>query len=219
MRWFPSHSPPASDRGHVYIAVLGERVKIGWSADLHAREGRLRREHGHDLRFVRVAIGDRRTERALHARFGALWLDGEWFARCGELVALTRSPRTVLDRGAVRHRRSRGGAYAARGRVFLRVTIGTAQRRAEFMPWVTPEDWAAHDPSLRPCTCVACERARDVQALVTRLRLSGNSEFVERLVVSAAKADAVKFAEIDRAVDGIVRGEIVRAPASPEVGT
>ena len=43
---------------------------------------------------------------------------------------------------------TQGGAYAARGAIFLRVTIATKQRRAERMPWVTAAEWSVHESRL-----------------------------------------------------------------------
>ncbi len=107
-------------------------------------------------------------------------------------------------------RASQGGAYERRGSIFLRVTVAAGKRHSEAMPWVSAEQWGAHG-SGEPCPCAACERARHVQELVNRLREVGQIEFVEKLVESAAAADAPKMAELARAVDGIVAGKIVKA--------
>lgn len=110
-------------------------------------------------------------------------------------------------------RTSVGGAYAARGRIFMRVTVAAGVRRAEALTWVTAEHWAVHGRAT-PCACVACERARHVQELVNHLREAGQLDFVEKLVESAAGADAAKMAELGRAVDGIVAGRIVKSTAT-----
>lgn len=106
-------------------------------------------------------------------------------------------------------RASQGGAYKARGSIFLRVTIAPGTRRAERLPWVTSEEWNVHNADAAPCPCVACVRARDVQALVNRYRDAGaDEELVEALVKSAAGADPTKLGAIHRAVDGFCEGKI-----------
>lgn len=112
---------------------------------------------------------------------------------------------------ATRRREAQGGAYEARGRYFLRVTVAAGKRRAVALPWVTAEDWAKHG-SDEPCPCVACVRAREVQALVTRYRDGGaDLELLDALVRSAAAADAGKMAAIERAVDAFCEGRMQKA--------
>lgn len=115
-------------------------------------------------------------------------------------------------------RATQGGAFAdARGSVFLRVTIAPGKRRAERLPWVTAQQWAVHDPEAAPCPCVACGRAREVQALVTRYRAGGADDaMVLGLVKSAATGDAAKLAAIGRAVDGFCEGKIPKAKPKSE---
>src|SRR5688572_28240164 len=98
-------------------------------------------------------------------------------------------------------RTTQGGAYEARGRYFMRVTIASAQRRAVALPWVTASLWEAHAPGEAPCPCGACVRARYVQELVTRYRAGGaDLEMLESLLKSASTADAERMAAIGRAV-------------------
>jgi integrase len=113
-------------------------------------------------------------------------------------------------------RTTQGGAYEARGRYFMRVTIAAGQRRAVALPWVTASLWEAHAPGDAPCPCVACVRARDVQALVTTYRAGGaDLEMLEALLKSAASADAEKMAAIGRAIAGFCEGKIPKAKPSP----
>jgi hypothetical protein len=109
---------------------------------------------------------------------------------------------------------ARGGAFAARGRVFMRVTIAAGQRRAEALPWVTAAQWAEHAAG-DACVCVACVRARQVQAWITAIRGAGKADdFAENVIRVSATADGAKMRELAKAVDGIVGGQIV--PAKPK---
>ena len=110
---------------------------------------------------------------------------------------------------------ARGGAFASRGRVFMRVTIAAGQRRAEALPWVTAEQWASHAAG-DDCACVACVRARQVQAWITAIREAGKADdFAENVIRVAATADAAKMRELAKAVGGIVGGTI--KPKRPAV--
>lgn len=100
-------------------------------------------------------------------------------------------------------RGSVGGAYAARGQLFMRATVAPGQRRAEHLSWAKSLDEAK-------------ARAESVQKLVNRLREAGQTNFVEKLVESAATADAEKLAALARAVDGIVAGHIVKRDTKPD---
>ncbi len=115
-------------------------------------------------------------------------------------------------------REAQGGAYEARGRYFMRVTIAAGQRRAEALPWVSAEQWRVHGTKT-PCPCAACERARVVQGWVMRLREAGQTDFVENVVTSAARADEAKMIELARAIDGIVGGKVVKAQPGPPAGS
>lgn len=116
-----------------------------------------------------------------------------------------------------------GGAYVSRGRAFMRITTARGVRTPKALPWVTAEQLAKHDgDKATPCACVACVRAREVQALVNRLREAGQQDFVENLVKSGASAGdddtgRAKMAELALAVDGIAGSAIVKA--KPKVET
>lgn len=126
--------------------------------------------------------------------------------------------RKCMPLGGPQGRPAHGGAYAARGRFFLRVTIAAGQRRAETLSWVTAAQWTAHG-TCKPCPCVACVRAREVQALVTRYRDGGaDIEMLEGLVKSAANSDAAKLAAIGRAVEGFCEGRLWKAARGPTRG-
>ena len=103
-------------------------------------------------------------------------------------------------------RDAHGGAFESRGRFYMRVTVAPQDRRAKHLPW---------------CTCLADAQARanEVQALVSRLRACGQTDFVEKLVDAAAAADTEKMSALSRAVDGITAGAIVKAPAKSTVDT
>ena len=114
-----------------------------------------------------------------------------------------------------------GGAYEARGRYFMRVTIAPGVRLPKTLPWVTAADWASHAPGGdTPCSCVACVRARDVQSLVTRYREAGaDRAMLEALVSSASADDAEKLAAIRRAVDGFCAGKVQKAKPASDIVT
>ncbi|AKV04574.1 hypothetical protein AKJ09_11237 [Labilithrix luteola] len=94
-------------------------------------------------------------------------------------------------------RASKGGAYESRGSFFMRVTVAPQKRRSELLPWAKSLDEAT-------------ERAHVVQELVNRLRATQQTDFVDKIVESAATADAEKLAALVRAVDGIVAGKLVK---------
>lgn len=100
---------------------------------------------------------------------------------------------------AAKVRDSRGGAFASRGRFYMRVTVAPQKRPAKLLPWATTHEEAQ-------------ERARVTQALVNRLREADQSDFVEKLVESAASADSAKMEALERAVGGIVGGSVERKP-------
>jgi hypothetical protein len=96
-------------------------------------------------------------------------------------------------------REAAGGAYERRGQLFIRVTVGPQKRASEHAPWATKlED--------------ATARAREVQALVNRLRAAGKTDFVDKLVEVGAAADAAKMVELSGAVDRIIGDDMVQAP-------
>ena len=92
-----------------------------------------------------------------------------------------------------KQRASLGGAYEVRGRFYAHVTVAPQQRRAEVLPWCTSLDDAK-------------ERGRAIQALVNRLRAAGETDWIEKLVESAAKGDAEKLAAV------------LEVPAEPTAG-
>jgi integrase len=103
-----------------------------------------------------------------------------------------------------------GSFFEKRGTFYMRITVAPQERRAAALPWLAVDE--AHHAA--PCDCRAClaaaERAGDVQELVMRLRRGGHTAFVDKLVESAATADAEKLAALGRAVDGLVAGKLGR---------
>lgn len=96
-------------------------------------------------------------------------------------------------------RQAHGGAFQSRGRFYMRVTVAPNERPAKLLPWAASLE-QAH------------ARAVATQALVTRLRAGEQTDFIEKLVESAAKADDAKMAALSRAVDGIVGGTLEKKP-------
>ncbi len=113
MSIFPRDSQPKGPTS-VYVVTCLDRVKIGIAMNVHARVI--------DLQFVcpfPVAIVAQRefptrleamrAERALHAKFDAERIHGEWFVLAGETAAqalrdLPDSPASVTIRGRLRSR-------------------------------------------------------------------------------------------------------------------
>ena len=68
--------------GEVYFIGFRDRIKIGFSTDVHARLQRV----AHD-RVLAVIPGTMATEKALHHRFAHLRVSGEWFEPGDDLMA------------------------------------------------------------------------------------------------------------------------------------
>lgn len=63
-----------------FLEAVGlDRVKIGWTAKLHARIGELRTLIPVDVEIIRAIPGGQNEETELHRRFRAHRLHGEWF--------------------------------------------------------------------------------------------------------------------------------------------
>jgi DNA-binding NtrC family response regulator len=66
-------------------------IKIGWSRNIATRFVTLARESGHRLYFLGAVAGGSVEEHALHDRFAAQRLHGEWFEPSDELWAAIAS--------------------------------------------------------------------------------------------------------------------------------
>ena len=84
----------------VYFAVVGQHVKVGYSANPIKRTQvtsidrtikPLDLEHGGTVELLGWIPGDRRIEQAVHARLGAHWVAGEWYTDCPEVRAVLHS--------------------------------------------------------------------------------------------------------------------------------
>jgi hypothetical protein len=70
----------------------GGSIKIGWTRNVSARFRHLRKEAGGTrLSLLAVLPGFTTDERALHARFAASRLAGEWFAPSPDLLEFVRA--------------------------------------------------------------------------------------------------------------------------------
>lgn len=76
-------------RRRVYFIQAGAAgpVKIGISRDVERRRGELQRLEREPLRVLATLEGTTQDERALHQRFAAHRLHGEWFSPAPELLA------------------------------------------------------------------------------------------------------------------------------------
>jgi hypothetical protein len=74
--------------GHVYF-VGGEEgpIKIGFSANLHARIRALKNSSSAPIRLLAATPGGRDLERDYHDRFAADRQHGEWFVRTPAIIA------------------------------------------------------------------------------------------------------------------------------------
>lgn len=72
----------------VYFIGVSGHIKIGYSTEVGKRLLELQRSNPLPLTVHAVMIGPVALERALHIRFGSLWVHGEWFRREGALAEL-----------------------------------------------------------------------------------------------------------------------------------
>lgn len=119
-----------------------------------------------------------------------------------------------MSRKATGERKTTGGAYVSRGKAIMRIATAAGVRTSKALPWVTAEQLEVHGKA-DPCTCAACHRAREIQALVNRLRAAERPDFVASVVTVGAGADEAKMVELRAAVAGIVGGALVKATAAP----
>lgn len=95
----PPESSPDSDLmpnlsprdGYVYFAILGERIKIGYTTDWRQRLSSLQTGSPDQIHFLAVIRGERQTERDFHERFSHLRQSGEWFEAAPELREFIRA--------------------------------------------------------------------------------------------------------------------------------
>jgi hypothetical protein len=84
----------SSDQGGVYFAlipVLGA-VKIGWANDVPVRMAALQTACPEVLELLCVFRDEPRAEQALHHRFRADWIRGEWFRYSPAIKAFIARP-------------------------------------------------------------------------------------------------------------------------------
>lgn len=70
-----------------YVIRCGDFLKIGITADIHARLRTIESHNPHPLEVVALLVGGRAVERSLHLRFKAYRHRDEWFRVEGELAA------------------------------------------------------------------------------------------------------------------------------------
>lgn len=71
----------------IYIVGFHGYIKIGWSDNIRTRLKSLQQALPETLLLHATMPGSVDDERALHRRFSEYSTRGEWFRRCGELVA------------------------------------------------------------------------------------------------------------------------------------
>lgn len=72
------------DKGFIYYAICGERLKIGYSENPRVRLEALKLEFP-GVRLISAHPGSKKEEKALHMKWGYLWIEGEWFSFNEEL--------------------------------------------------------------------------------------------------------------------------------------
>ena len=75
------------DGSSVYFAECDGRVKIGWSKKVGTRIAQLQTGNASPIRLLGTTPGGLAVERALHERFAAARVAGEWFDLTPELRA------------------------------------------------------------------------------------------------------------------------------------
>ena len=86
------YTAPLDREGFVYFVQSGGDgpIKIGWTQDLDRRIGELQTANAHPLRLIGYLPGSMRDEGAMHARFGHLRMEAEWFRNSPEIHAFLR---------------------------------------------------------------------------------------------------------------------------------
>lgn len=74
-------------------------IKIGFAADFEVRFQSLQTGSPIPLEALRVIEGTQQTELALHRKFAAHRLHGEWFEPCAELLAFIDQPTEIQMTG------------------------------------------------------------------------------------------------------------------------
>lgn len=77
--------------GDIYFVRAGkDRVKIGFSNDHVSRFSALKTGNAHELKMIGIVPGTHQDEKAMHKRFAAYRVRGEWFKIEGELAAFLK---------------------------------------------------------------------------------------------------------------------------------
>ena len=129
-------SQPASHKVYFVEAVSTGLVKIGWTSNLEKRLYALRRGNAVELVLLKCIPGDRAVEAALHRRFRAYRVRGEWFRvdpLRSDIDALTGNIPTLVkcrDCGAVLMRDRGMQCRVCAGLHRRALTRAAAERRA-----------------------------------------------------------------------------------------
>src|SRR5258708_39606012 len=91
-------------------------------------------------------------------------------------------------------RRAEGGAFESRGKFFARVMLAPKQRKAVHVPACSTLEEAG-------------ARAREIQAMVDRLRESGHARGIEKTMATAAKFDSDGMRKLRKLVSRVVEGK------------
>lgn len=98
------------DSGYVYFvgALEGSVIKIGWTLDPERRLLTLDCGSPVPLVLIGAMRGTQAEEAALHARFRAQRVKGEWFKACPDLVAIAEMAARMWNAPRVIGRKANG---------------------------------------------------------------------------------------------------------------
>lgn len=80
----------------VYFVLSGDRIKIGFSANIPKRLSSLRSSSAHPMQLLGAIDGGRELEAAIHEKLSAKRKQREWFEDCEEVRALLQD---LMERG------------------------------------------------------------------------------------------------------------------------
>jgi hypothetical protein len=92
VRYREEYIEPLDREGSVYFVESGDGgpIKIGWTQDVERRIAELQTANAHPLRLIGQVPGTMRDETAMHARFGHLRMEAEWFRNSPEIHEFLR---------------------------------------------------------------------------------------------------------------------------------
>lgn len=95
VRYEEEYVQPLDRDGVVYFVQSGDDgpIKIGWTQDIERRIAELQTANAHPLQLLGEVPGTLRDEAAMHARFGHLRMEAEWFRNSLEIQVFLKERR------------------------------------------------------------------------------------------------------------------------------